>query len=275
MAQFNDGNTSEYYDSYSDVYAAIWSEQMHTGYFRDNQAKSLEQAVQDMNVFLATEASIADGGTVLSVGCGRGGTDRFLATQKKTRVIGIDLSQKQLDEAQKAAQEAGLADQITYIYASMTDIPLEDASVDVVWVQEALFHCHDKEKAVAEFARVLRSGGVTVLEDTVLLEPAQKEEVMRAFGARVHINDIFTPQDYERVFASHGVPVEKNIDLSNDLGQTYRLIAEYIEKNKEVIKQKIAPQHWGSLEYSALRARTLELIEEGGLGCAAIFFRKQ
>src|SRR3989338_5841987 len=102
MPAFTDQETSDYYNSYGDVYAAIWGEQMHTGYF--DVDKPLDQACRDMNVFLADGAGVAPGMTVLSVGCGRGGSDRFLASAKGVRVIGIDVSAKQLDEARRAAE---------------------------------------------------------------------------------------------------------------------------------------------------------------------------
>ncbi|MSU75239.1 MAG: methyltransferase domain-containing protein [Candidatus Magasanikbacteria bacterium] len=272
MAQFTDIITQEYYDSFSDVYASVWSSQMHTGYF--GKKKSLEKACADMNVFLATKAKLKRGCKVLSVGCGRGGGDRFLAKKLGATVIGLDLSVRQLEEALAAAREAGLEKQVTYLCGSMTTLPLIDGSVDCVWVQEALFHCHDKLKAAQEFSRVLKPGGVVVLEDSVLNYPGAKKEVMAIFGNRVHINDISTPSDYEHLFKQAGLKLTASKDLTSHLLTTYEVILDYIRKNREKIRGKIDKKYWAALDNDFDRPKTTRLVAEKKLGCIAMFFRK-
>lgn len=272
MPNFSDKETQQYYDSYSDVYAVIWNEQMHTGYF--NEPKELSQAVTDMNAYLAEEAGMRQGATIVSVGCGRGGADRFFARELGATVIGIDISERQIEEATKRAVAENLGKQITYHVGSMTELPVADGAAGVVWVQEALFHCHDKDAAVREFLRVLKPGGIVVVEDTVLLDPAALAEVMAAFGARVYINNIFSPDDYRALFRKVGFSVKKSLDLTSHLAETYRVIAAYIAEHRDVLKTKIPEQYWPTLENDTNRARTLRLVEEKKLGCAALVFEK-
>ena len=47
-----------------------------------------------------------------------------------------------------------------------TEIPLEDASVDLVWCERVLQHVPDAAAAVMEIARVLRPGGRALLLDS-------------------------------------------------------------------------------------------------------------
>ncbi|KKW42797.1 MAG: Demethylrebeccamycin-D-glucose O-methyltransferase [Candidatus Magasanikbacteria bacterium GW2011_GWA2_56_11] len=272
MSAFTDAQTRDYYESYSDVYALIWSQQMHTGYF--DRPKNLETACADMNHYLAAVAEITAGSSVLNVGCGRGGTDRFLARQFDASVTGIDISQRQLEEASREAKQAGLDKAIRYEYGLMTALPAADASFDYVWVQEALFHCHDKNQAVREFHRVLKPGGRAIIEDTVLLHPAAKAEVMAAFGERVFINSLSTSAEYEEAFLAAGFRLVTKNDLTDHLASTYRAIADYIAANIQELKQKIDQKYWPTLENDGGRERTLKLVEEDKLGCVCLVFEK-
>lgn len=273
MANFTDAETSNYYDSYSDVYALIWGQQMHTGYF-DTTEKTLVQACEDMNVHLAQTAHITPGTTILNIGCGRGGTDCFLVEKYNVNAIGLDISTRQLEEAKVQAHEKGLDTKIKYIQGSMTDLPVADASVDYVWIQESLFHCHKKEAAIKEFYRVLKPGGIVILEDTVLLENSARPEVMAVFGERVHINEILTPDDYQTMFTHHQFKISHYEDLTDHLERTYRATAEYINEHQEEIKQKIGEQHWQTIYRNPNRERTLALVSEKKLGCIALYCQK-
>lgn len=271
MTKFQNVHTENYYDSFSDVYAAIWSNQMHTGYF--DREKSLDRACEDMNFYLAKEAGIKPNSVVLNIGCGRGGADRFLIKNFDCKVIGIDISQKQLDEAVMAAQEEGMQDAVKYMKSFMTELTVDDDSIDCIWVQESLFHCHEKDKAISEFYRVLKSGGTVVLEDTVLMDPKAKKEVMDAFGKRVKINDIFTPNDYEKLFGEKGFKLAKKEDMTKHLEKTYVEIAKFVSENQDKLKKKIDEKNWSSLDNSG-REQTLKYVRDGKLGCVAMYFTK-
>lgn len=272
MRTYSDKETRDYYNSYSDVYALIWSQQMHTGYFK--YAVTLDEACADMNRHLANLCDIKKDASILSVGCGRGGTDRFLANQFGVSVTGIDISERQLEEAIRNAKINGLEAVLKYKHGSMTALPVADASFDYIWVQEALFHCHSKDTALREFYRVLKSGGRIIIEDTILLNLSARAEVMSAFGQRVHINYLNTPEEYENIFRNTGFYLVKKEDLTDHLIQTYRAIADYIALHREKLKQKIDRKYWPTLENDNARARTLKLAEEHKLGCVAMIFVK-
>src|SRR5215207_4000154 len=78
-------------------------------------------------------AAIRPGETVVDLGSGSG-MDSFLAAQQVRapgRVIGIDMTEAQLEKARRLAREHGIAN-AEFRNAHIEQLPLEDASADVV-----------------------------------------------------------------------------------------------------------------------------------------------
>jgi SAM-dependent methyltransferase len=99
------------------------------------------------------------GKSVLDAACGEGYGSAFLAANA-ARVTGVDVSAEAIAHAKaKYAETANLE----YVEASVTAIPLPEASVDVVVSFETIEHLAEQEAMLAEFRRVLRPEGILVL----------------------------------------------------------------------------------------------------------------
>ena len=112
-------------------------------------------------------ASLAEGEVVLDIGCG-GGIDTILAARRVApggRVIGLDMLPEMCDRARAAAREAGVAGWCEFERGEMEDIPLLDASIDVVISNGVINLSPRKSRALAEIARVLRPGGRLCVSD--------------------------------------------------------------------------------------------------------------
>jgi arsenite methyltransferase len=101
--------------------------------------------------------NIAPGGTALDVGCGPGTVTASLARAAGPSglVLGVDISEPMLTRAVRAA--AG--PQIGFLRADAQQLPLRDETVDAVLSIAMLQLIPDPATAVAQMARVLRSGG--------------------------------------------------------------------------------------------------------------------
>lgn len=102
------------------------------------------------------------GETVLDVGAG----DGLIAFGALDRVgpagtvIFSDISQDLLDHSRRLASDLGLERRCRFLRASADDLSsLADSAVDVVTTRSVLIYVADKRRALAEFYRVLRSGG--------------------------------------------------------------------------------------------------------------------
>jgi SAM-dependent methyltransferase len=110
------------------------------------------------------------GETVLDHACGAG-TDLLLAAHRvgpRGRALGIDMTPAMRACARHAADEAGLGDRVEIRAGLFEDLPVEDASVDVVVSNGVLNLSPDKRRVLAEVARVLRPGGRFYLADVTV-----------------------------------------------------------------------------------------------------------
>src|SRR6185437_10641385 len=109
-----------------------------------------------MQYFAATGVD-PRGKVSVDIGCGGGLLAEEMARMGAT-VIGIDPSPNSLATARAHAAERGLV--IDYRLGTGEDLPLQDASADIVYCVDVLEHVHDLDKVISETARVLKPGGL-------------------------------------------------------------------------------------------------------------------
>ena len=98
---------------------------------------------------------------VLEVGCGPGLLWTSIAPLlPHLRLTLTDLSAGMLDAARGAVDPIDSIDLVATRACDAQDLPFPDASFDIVVANHMLYHVPDPARAAAEFARVLRPGGV-------------------------------------------------------------------------------------------------------------------
>jgi SAM-dependent methyltransferase len=100
---------------------------------------------------------------VADIACGEG----YLAVESAQwakRVVGIDRSPDVLKRAKALAERRGVKN-ISWKRGDMEKLPLDDASVDIALLSQALHHAPHPARAIAEAARILRPGGRVVALD--------------------------------------------------------------------------------------------------------------
>ena len=95
---------------------------------------------------------------ILDVGSGKGVTACYLAEKYGANVTGVDLSDRMIDYARKAASKKKLGAKVSFQRADATALPFSDESFDIL-LAECTTTLLDKERAFSEFLRVVRPGG--------------------------------------------------------------------------------------------------------------------
>jgi arsenite methyltransferase len=113
-------------------------------------------------------AQLKEGEIVLDLGSG-GGIDVLLSAQRvgpAGRAYGLDMTTEMLELARRNAAEAG-ATNVEFLQGYIEEVPLPDASVDVIISNCVINLSVDKPRVIAEMARVLRRGGRIGISDVV------------------------------------------------------------------------------------------------------------
>ncbi|MGN8247242.1 arsenite methyltransferase [Cellulomonas soli] len=153
-------------------------------------------------------AALHPGERVLDLGSG-GGIDVLLSARRvgpTGHAIGVDMTPEMLELARANAERAGL-DNVEFRAGTIEDLPLDDASVDVVISNCVVNLSPDKPAVLREAFRVLAPGGRVGISDIVAedrLSPADRAERGDHVGciagalSRTEYLDLLTAAGFER-----------------------------------------------------------------------------
>lgn len=172
---YQEGSVAKEYDAWTQdgILEYYWGEHIHLGYYNEEEMaagykkKNFIQAkydfVDEMMKLGGISADADKGVKVLDVGCGVGGTSRYLAKKlPDADVTGITLSPNQVKRATELAVEQNVPNaKFTVMNALEMEFP--DNSFDIVWACESGEHMPDKEAYINEMMRVLKPGGKFVM----------------------------------------------------------------------------------------------------------------
>ncbi len=144
-------------------------------------------------------AHLAEGETLLDVGCGDGLIAFGALERGAGRVIFSDISRPLLEHCAWHATETEVRERCAFIEASADRLPIADESANVVTTRSVLIFVKDKAAAFREFYRVLRPGG-----RVSLFEPINR------------FNETYRPGGW------WGESVPEAADLAERLHQFYR-----------------------------------------------------
>lgn len=201
-----------------------WGEHIHLGYYSDAERaagykkKDFIQAKYDFIDEMLKWSGAPDSATsILDVGCGIGGTTRYLAKKfPGARVTGISISDAQIARATELAR-AQKVPNAEFLLRDALAMDFPDNSFDVVWAIESGEHMPDKKKYVEEMARVLKPGGTLVFatwcqrETPPEFTPAERDTLDFLYGEWTHPYFI-SIEEYSRLMEGTGVLEE----VSND-----------------------------------------------------------
>ena len=251
----------QHYDLASDYYLSLWGEHIHHGYWPTDASKATESkevAQANLIKLLLDVSGLKDTKDlrVLDVGCGVGGTSRYLAAHLGATVTGITISTRQVELATKLAAEhepktsgseaeaethdkTGIdtpfipvgTGQVRFIELDaekMGDLfAAETAKFDVVWISEALSHFPDKALFFRNAAAVLRADGRLVLADWfkgIDLTQAVLDADIKPIEDGMLLPPLCTQADYVQLATDAGLTVyAAPKDISGDVKKTWDL----------------------------------------------------
>ncbi|MDD1772775.1 MAG: methyltransferase domain-containing protein [Methanomassiliicoccales archaeon] len=158
-----------------------------------------------------------DGRKVLDVATGTGHTALFLAPYAG-KVIGLDLTPQMLRLAQNASEEKGI-ENTEWVRGDVNALPFPDASFDVVCSRRAPHHFPDLDRALREMARVLKAGGVMVIDDRSVPDHEGVDWTMNLLDGlhdRSHVRE-YNAREWRGALSRAGLNVREKQEYSRHL----------------------------------------------------------
>lgn len=255
-----------HYDLASDYYLNLWGEHIHHGYYptAESKANDTKETAQVNLIKLLLEIgqlsmqSSSGPLRILDVGCGIGGTSRYLASEFGAAVTGITISGKQVEIARRLTQTAAAKETATATSQDpispddfvslgngkvqfieldaekMGDYFASDASkFDVVWISEALSHFPNKELFFQNAFAVLKSGGKLVIADWFKSETvAQDDADIKAIEDGMLLPPLCTQRQYVDMGKAAGLNTFEGgapKDISADVSKTWDITWSLIQ----------------------------------------------
>lgn len=248
--------TRRYYDSADadNFYFHIWGgEDIHIGIYdspEDTIARASRRTVETM---AARVPRLDPTHRVLDLGSGYGGAARHLARTAGCHVTALNVSTTENARAHNMTTAVGLSRLIDVVEASYEAIPLPDASIDVVWSQDAILHSGRKDMIMREIARVLRPGGHLLMTDPMESGTASRRALQPVLD-RIHLSEMGSFARYEHLAASNGLATVALVDLSPHLPIHYARVRDELASRRDELGACISPafvdrmliglQHW-------------------------------
>jgi demethylmenaquinone methyltransferase/2-methoxy-6-polyprenyl-1,4-benzoquinol methylase len=178
--------------------------------FFDNTANNWEKSSSSAEELSRIDAVIdlfglKEGETVLDAGCGSGRLTPFLLNKmgQNGHLYGIDFSQEML----RIAKQKYHNENVSFIKADLTMIPLPSESIDRIICFCTFPHIDNKELALREFSRILKPSGILIICN--LMGSKKLNELHRKIGGPV-ANDVSPDvEEMKRLFLeSNFIPIE-------------------------------------------------------------------
>jgi SAM-dependent methyltransferase len=150
-------------------------------------------------------AALNPGETVLDLGSG-GGIDVLLSAKRvgpTGKAYGLDMTDEMLELARQNQREAGV-DNVEFVKGTIEDVPLPDASIDVIISNCVINLSGDKGSVLREAARVLRPDGRFAVSDVVAdsdMDEATKRDMAEWTGC---IAGALTEDEFRRELVAAG-----------------------------------------------------------------------
>nr|UHM22837.1 gamma-tocopherol methyl transferase [Oryza barthii]UHM22875.1 gamma-tocopherol methyl transferase [Oryza glaberrima]UHM22876.1 gamma-tocopherol methyl transferase [Oryza barthii] len=221
------------YDESSGVWESIWGEHMHHGFYDAGEAASMSdhrraqiRMIEESLAFAAVpDDTEKKPKSVVDVGCGIGGSSRYLANKYGAQCYGITLSPVQAKRGNALAAEQGLSDKVSFQVGDALEQPFPDGQFDLVWSMESGEHMPDKRQFVSELARVAAPGARIIIVTWCHrnLEPSEESlkpdelNLLKRICDAYYLPDWCSPSDYVKIAESLSLEDIRTADWSENV----------------------------------------------------------
>lgn len=159
--------------------------------------------------WLIEQANLTQSKKVLEIACNMCTTSIELAKTYGCHITAVDMDPHVLEKARHNITTNHLEDKITLQQANAMKLPFENETFDVVFNEAMLtmLNGKSKQKAISEYYRVLKPGGILLTHD-VMLAKEDMVETIESLRKTIHVNvEPLSLSAWQQVFKEEGFTV--------------------------------------------------------------------
>lgn len=218
---------------------------------------------------LAELAGLQEGNHVLDIGCGLGGAARTLVAEYGCTVVGLEITEAFCQAAEMLTLRVGMSNQVSFRQGNALDLPFDDETFDVAWMQHLAMNIPDKHRLFQEASRVLKPGGTLALH-TILAGEVQPIHYPVVWSADPELNFIEPAVSFQQAIAANGFEVAVWQDATEPAIAVYRGLMAWLADNDP--SQLIISLFVDDIVEKG--TNTMRNLEEGRLAVAQAVYRK-
>jgi len=185
------------------LWELIMGEQIHVGGFKSSKA-------------LADKAGIKAGMRGVDLCCCLGAGMRFLAKNYGCTMAGVDATKTMYNKAIERCKEEKMCNHLEFKLADVTAVPYPDKSFDFVWGEDAWCYVVDKDKLIAEAARLLKPGGKLVFTDWIEGSRGLSDDEAKRINTFMKFPYMESLNGYKKLIEKHGFKVIEAEELTGE-----------------------------------------------------------
>ncbi|MFH1743834.1 MAG: methyltransferase domain-containing protein [bacterium] len=220
-----------------DLWELIMGEQIHIGGFQSSMD-------------LATKAEIGPGMRGIDLCCCNGAGMRFLVRFRNVEgMMGVDATEKVVQQGRRRCEEEGLADKIEFTLADVCESELPSASADFIWGEDAWCYVVGKSKLIAEATRLVKPGGLIAFTDWVEGKDGLTVKEAERFLTFMKFPSVQDIQGYSDLLSANGC----ELILAEDTGR----FAPYVDLYLDMLNKQLT---YDALKIIGFDAATMEAM---------------
>jgi len=220
----------EHYNRISGYYQSFWGDHIHHGYYKQGD-ESVAVATRQLLEVMLERMDITRQSSVLDIGCGLGGTSRYVADKYGCDVTGITISQEQVKLAREASAEMENSPQ--FLLKDAHTIKAENR-FDVVFAIEMIAHLNKRQSFFKRVHRAMKPGaqwGIAAWVKQGGLTPKQEQKYIEPIESGM-IVDLPTAGEYFENITHNAFDLNYFEDISDQVAQTWDITLEIIKNPK-------------------------------------------
>lgn len=241
----------QHYDLCSTYYYSLWGEHIHHGYWTASELTKEEAQIELIKLLVQKAGGLDRPGIrILDVGCGIGGTSRYLAREYGCQVTGITISDEQVRMARKlsggdehasskafvpiprstpAGRQDDNAGSVRFLELDAETMGeyFKGDSFDIIWISEALSHFPNKALFFQNAANLLQGGREKrlIIADwfkAADLSPEQHKSDIEPIETGMLLPPLCTSDDYVQLAKDAGLqPMAEPMEIGPHVSATW------------------------------------------------------